>query len=91
MGYSQKMPNGVLKNPHNVSGNAGTFRNGNWEDLLGTGENPKGFTAVTPNGISRVSKGITGCVDNYGKNEDGAHREPDFYEAPNLPRGPKVR
>lgn len=91
MAYKQSNDNGVLSNPKNVSGNAQTFRGRNWEDLLGEGENPKGFTSVTPNGVSRVSGGIAGCMNNYGKDEDGAHREPEFYEAPNLPRGPKVR
>ena len=91
MAYKQGNDNGVLKNPKNVSDNAGTFRNGNWEDLLAAGENPKGFTSVTPNGISRVSSGIAGCFNNYGKLEDGDHTSSEFYEAPNLPRGPKLR
>jgi hypothetical protein len=84
--YSQKMPNGVLKNPKNVSANAGTYRNGNWEDLLAAGENPKGFTAVTPNGVSRVSGGITGTSNNYGKREDGDHYDYASEIAPALPR-----
>lgn len=72
-GYKQALDNGVLKNPKDISPEGKTFRNGDWQSLLDEGENPKGFTAFTPNGPSRVPADTLVHKDNFGKGENGDH------------------
>lgn len=91
MAYRQGLDNGVLENPKNVSPQTRTYRAGNWEDLLDEGENSKGFTAVTPNGVSRISGNTLVHRDHYGIDEDGSHSDFMYRESPPLPRGPERR
>ena len=75
-GYPQNhLDNGVLPNPKDLSAETRTYRNGNWADILAKGENPKGFTAFTPNGPSRVPENGLVYEDNYGSGENGDHSE----------------
>ena len=91
--YSQKMPNGVLKqkpgelSTHEEGMNTKVNPNG-----LVAGEDSKGFTAFTPNGVSRISLDTLVHKDNYGPLEDGDHyRGVPFSEGPRPPRMPRGR
>lgn len=77
-GYKQSLDNGVLKNPKDVSARNKREGSISFPDLIVNGENDKGFTAVTPNGISRVSGDSLVYKDNYGRRENGSHSSWDF-------------
>lgn len=72
-GYRQSLDNGVLKNPKELSGSSKSAGRLCFSDLVADGDNSKGFTAVTPNGISRMPKDTLVHKDNFGRCEDGAH------------------
>lgn len=68
MAYKQSNNNGVSPNPKDVKPFGKKYED--FSSLLAEGENPSGFTAFTPNGVSRVTENPV-HKDNYGEREDG--------------------
>ena len=57
------------------------FSNG-WEDFYGAGENPNGFRALTPNGVSSDRGAGSNHQYNFGPNINGSRWEMPVPEYP---------
>lgn len=79
MGYPQGSDNGVLENPKDLPGRSSTRNYKCMADLVAEGENPKGFTSFTPNGVSRPPEDTLVHKANYGRDEDGSHWEMPMF------------
>lgn len=86
MGYRQSLNNGVLAKPETLDGLSQEGFKVHPKGLA-NGEDPKGFTSFTPNGVSRISLDNLVHKDNYGKREDGDQYDYASVVAPALPRG----